>query len=667
MSLLKQLFLAICLFLLVAFAGSFMVGLESSREQTVRQLRSHAQDAATALGLSLTPHIDDPAMVELMVASIFDSGYFASIRVQRVGDGSLMAERRMSPRRGDTPDWFAKLVDLHAESGEALVMRGWEQAARVEVLSHPQFALARLWDSALGSLSWLLLCGLLSAALGGWLLRLQLRPLDGMVAQAEAIGRREFLTLPELPRTPELRRVVQALNQMVDKLRSLFAEAAQHSERLAREAYQDSLTGLANRRRFDMYLGSQLVASEQHAAGYLLLLHVNDLAGLNQRLGAVHSDALLLAIGEQLQQLVGRHGHADWLAARIRGGEFALLMPGLSAGEADQLARELSEALEHLRATGASDCSPLAHVGLCLFHPGETEQRVLARADQALTQAQYRPEKSWERLDDFEPTGSHDLHEWRAWLDEALGQGKLQLHFQPVVHCDDHAELLHHKVLARLLDAQGKAIPAGIFLPWVARLGWMARLDLLMLEHALGHIVQHRQPLALSLSASTLADQVSMALILHALRSRPDAAGLLTLELDERSLPPAEQLQPLCQSIRATGFALGLQHFGGRFSLIGNLTHLGLAYLKIDGSYIRGLDREADKRVFIEAIRRTTHSIDLPLIAEMVEYQGEADVLRELGVHGVMGRLIGAPAPWPSQGTPTCPSNMASDSPEQLR
>ena len=647
MSLLKQLFLAICLFLLVAFAGSFVTGLEASRTQMIAQLRSHAQDAATALGLSLTPHIDDPAMVELMVSSIFDSGYFSSIRVLQVEDGKVLVERQMTPGSDAVPGWFAHLVDLDPEGGEALVMRGWEQAARVEVVSHPQFALARLWDSALGSLSWLLLCGLLSAALGGWLLRMQLRPLDNMVRQAEAISRREFLSLPQVPRTPELRRVVLAMNQMADKLRSLFAEEAARSETLRGEAYQDSLTGLANRRQLDIRLNAQLIAGEQNASGYLLLLRINDLAGLNQRLGAARSDELIRTIAELLRRQAARHDHSDWLAARMRGGDFALLAPGLSTGEADALAAALSKECENLRDTGASDCVPVATLGLTLFQPGESEQQLLTRADQALAQAEQRPDRPWERVDAYEAGGGRDQHEWHQWLDEALQQSKLQLYFQPVVRSADRSAILQHKVLARLLDPQGKAIPAGLFLPWIARLGWSARLDQLMLEHALDHVRRYRQPLGLSLAGATLHDQVSMALILHTLREHPQAAELLTLELDERSLPPPEQLQPLCQSIRETGFRIALQHFGGRFSLIGNLTHLGLAYLKIDGSYIRGLDKEADKRVFIEAIRRTTHSIDLPLIAEMVENEGEAQALRELGIHGVMGRLIGAPAPWP--------------------
>lgn len=268
MSLLKQLFLAICLFLLVAFSGSFFVGLESSRAQILSQLRSHAQDTATALGLSLTTQIDDLAMIELMVSSVFDSGYFSSIRVINIEDERVLVERNAVATTERVPGWFVDLVNLHPQGGDALVMRGWEQAARVEVVSNPQFVLSKLWDSTLGSLVWLLLCGLLSAMFGGWLLRRQLRPLDAMVKQAEAINKREFLSLPKVPRTPELKRVVLAMNQMVEKLKGLFAEEAARSEQLRAESFQDSLTGLANRRLLNEQLTDQLLVTEQSSAGH---------------------------------------------------------------------------------------------------------------------------------------------------------------------------------------------------------------------------------------------------------------------------------------------------------------------------------------------------------------------------------------------------------------
>ncbi|KAF1054217.1 MAG: putative signaling protein [Stenotrophomonas maltophilia] len=645
MSLLKQLFLAICLFLVVAFTGSFIASLESSRAQLISQLRSHAQDAATALGLSLTPHADDPAMIELMVSSIFDSGYFASIRVVRIPDNSVIVERHADLASNDVPGWFVSLVDLKPEGGDALIMHGWEQAARVEVVSHPRFALARLWDSALGSLAWLLGCGLISAILGGWLLRTQLRPLDQMVQQAHAITRREFLTLPREPRTPELRRVVQAMNQMVEKLKALFAEEAGRTEKLREEAYQDSLSGLANRRLFDARLEAQLTPTEQNAAGYLLLLRLNDLAGLNQRLGGQHTDALLKEIAELLRRTQQQSGTPDWLAARSRGGEFTLLAPGLDGVGAERLAEELSEQLENLQRTGASDCSPVATLGLAAFQPGEASATILGRADQALASALGDSDQPWRRLDDSGGQAAQDSHTWHAWLDTALNRSQLQLWFQPVRECREGGTLLQRKVLARLLDPQGQAIAAGQFLPWIERFGWSARFDQAMLEHALAHLERTPEPLALSLSATSVRNQTALQRLLETLQAHPEQAGLLTLEVDERYLPPPAELEQLAQAVHATGARLGLQHFGGRFSRIGNLTRLGLAYLKLDGSYIRAIDQDNDKRVFIEAVFRATNSIDLPLIAEMVETDGELQVLRDMGLHGAMGRLVGAPAP----------------------
>jgi diguanylate cyclase (GGDEF)-like protein len=647
MSLYKQLYLGICLFLLVAFTGSFIAGVEASREQLRSQLQVHAQDAANALGLSMTAQVDDPAMRELLVSAIFDSGYFTRIRVLRIADDQVLVERSGAPILKTVPDWFAALVDLQPQAGDALIMRGWQQVARVEVLSHPQFALAKLWDSALASLLWLLLCGLLSALLGGWLLHKQLRPLNDLQQQAQAISRREFHSLAPIPRTPELRRVVLAMNQMAAKLKALFDEQAAHSEQLREAAYQDELTGLANRRLFDIQLAKQLVVTEQHAAGYLLLVQVNDLDGLNQRLGHQPADALLQAIGDLLKRLLAEHGQHDWLAARTHGGEFSLLAPGLNGVRADQLAEELLDGLEPLRQTGASDCRAVAHLGLGAFRPGESAEAVLARTNQALVLAQHNPSQFWERLDDFSAPPNQDLRHWRAWLDEALQQGRLQLYFQPVVRCDERLQVLHYKVLARLLGAQGEAVATSSFLPWIERLGWAARFDLAMLEHSLAHLAQYRQPLALSLCAATLHEPHSRARLLVMLRQHRQQADLLTLEVDERyRLTPAE-LQRLSQQLRRAGCHLGLQHFGGRFSLIGNLSHLGLAYLKIDGSYIRGIDQESDKRLFIEALFRATHSIDLPLLAEMVETPEELALLKEIGIRGAMGSLICPPQPWP--------------------
>lgn len=645
MSLFKQLLLAICLFLVVAFSGSFMVSLESSRSQYVNQLRSHAQDGATALALSLTPNIDDPAMVELLVSSMFDSGYYASIRVVDLGSNALLVERHAEPDSGGVPRWFIRLIGLEAAGGDAIVSRGWQQAARVEVVSHPMFALAKLWRSALGSLAWLLLCGVLSALLGALLLRRQLRPLDYMVAQSQAIARREFLSLPQLPRTPELRRVVQAMNQMVEKLKALFHEQAQRSETLRAEAWQDSLTGLGNRRYFEMQLAARLSPLDEARPGYLLVLRVQDLAGLNQRLGGQSTDALLQAVAQQLRRVCAHYPKTLNLIARSRGGEFAVLAPGLVQDEALHLAQELEQTLHSLHDTGASDLDPVAWIGLTPYSPGDAPAALLERADEALAQAQSQGTPCWVCLP-AQAAARVDRQDWQALLQQALEQGRFELFFQPVVAVDDPGQVLHYKVLSRLPDEHGHTLAAGRFLPWLERFGWSSRHDLLMLERVLAQLQGHDQVLALNLSGATLADPQSLQRVYELLGRHAALGRRLVLEVGEEQLPDQAALEQLARRLRTLGFSLSLQHFGGRFSMIGNLAHLGLGYLKIDGSFIRAIDQEQHKRLFIEAIQRAAHSIDLPLIAERVESEGELRVLREMGIVGVQGQLIGEPRPW---------------------
>jgi len=647
MSLFKQLLIAICLFLLAAFAGSFVVSLETSRGQYANQLRAHAQDAATALGLSLAPHIDDPAMVELMVSSIFDSGYYSSIRVVGL-DGTPLAERQGGPDGGQAPDWFASLVGLRAEGADAIVSRGWQQAARVEVISHPRFAIDRLWQSALGWLGWLLLCGLLSAVLGALLLRRQLRPLDYLVEQSRAIARREFLSLPELPRTPELRRVVEAMNQMVEKLKALFREEALRSERLHDEVYRDSLTGLGNRRHFELQLLSRLTGEERVSSGFVLLLRVDDLAGLNVRLGGQSADRLLVAVAEQLRLACAGHD----LLARTRGGEFAILAAGLEFAGAERLAQRLDQAMTSLYRTGACDRLPVAHIGLTPFAAGDAPGELFRALDEALALAASQAGSCWACREPAArgPAPVDERESWYRLLDRSLEAGRLQLHFQPVLGAGESGRVLHHKVLARLPGEQGELLPAGRFLPWLERFGWSARLDLAMLGQVLRHMEAHDGRFALSLAGATLRDPQILEGVFDALGSHPLLCGRLILEAGEDQLPEPAALEALVRRLHALGFAFGVQHFGGRFSLIGNLARLGLAYLKVDGSYIRDIDREDDKRLFIEAMQRASHSIDLPLIAERVECEGEWRVLQAMGFAGAQGCLLGEPVPWRQDG-----------------
>ena len=639
MSLYKQLLIGICLFTLVIFSGNFFVTLESSRDQYRNQLSAHAQDAATALGLSLTTNIDDPTMTELMVNSIFDSGYFYRIRVVDINTNKPLIERSDIPQSTHVPQWFVRLVNLSPGEGDAIVMRGWTQVARVEVVSHPMFALARLWDSMVASFLWLTGCSLLCVLGVTLLLRRLLRPLNYIVGQAMAICRREFLNVSALPKTPELRRVVEATNLMVTQLKVLFSEQAQRSESLRQEAYHDSLTGLNNRRAFDIQLQSRL-SDEENASGHLMLLRVQDLMGLNQRLGGAKTDKLLSAVAEILNGLQSHYFHNEGFLARVRGGEFAIIAPQILSQEIENLSNSLSTQLKALSETGMSDVTPVAHFALVPFHVGDKPQTVLMQADQALAMAETEM-RFFASPDTASGSESEeDHHSWYTRLDAVLTKGAFELFSQPVYQCNNAHIILHHKVLARIRTQEGELVPAGRFMPWIHRLDLSRRMDIVMLQQTLREMEKSARPLALSISGASVADDQSLNALLQPLKNAPQLASLLTLELDENELPDAERVNILVSRLKELGCRLGIQHFGGRFHLIGNLPQWGLAWIKVDGSYIRNIDSEEDKKLFIEAIYWATRQINLPLIAERVETAGELAILEKIGLHGAMGRYF---------------------------
>ncbi|PDO86367.1 bifunctional diguanylate cyclase/phosphodiesterase [Kosakonia pseudosacchari] len=643
MSLYKQLLFGICLFTLVLFCGNFFITLDSSREQYSAQLSAHSQDAATALGVSLTGNIDDPAMVELMVNAIFDSGYFYSIRVVDMNSGKPLIERQSDPQSGNVPQWFERLVHLKPGTGEAIIMRGWIQAARVEVVSHPMFALTRLWRSMIASFLWLTGCSLLCLICAMLLLRRSLRPLDHIAVQAASITRREFRHVPNVPKTPELRRVVEASNMMVSQLQMLFSEQAQRTDALREAAYHDSLTGLNNRRAFDIHLQS-ILRDDEMAFGYVILLRVRDLAGLNLRMGGEKTDALLREVATILRETKQIYLHQDGFIARIRGGEFAIVTADMLPQEHQVFMNALTARVSALYKTGMSDRSPLAYFASLTFQPGDTLQNIMAQADQALTAAETNAH--YVLQPGVNPAaGSHDdHHRWLTRLENVLQAENFVLFGQPVVTCDSTRQVLHHKILARIKTEEGEMIPAGRFMPWFLRFSLSARMDAVMLKQTLRFMSTSPLALALSISGESIASDENLAVLLQLLKNAPQQAKLLTLELDENELPDPERVSVVVNKLNAVGCRLGIQHFGGRFHLIGNLPQWGLAWIKIDGSYIHHIDKEEDKRFFIEAMYWAARQINLPLIAEQVETSEELAILNKIGIYGAMGRYFGDPS-----------------------
>ena len=196
MSLIRQLWLAIALLMLIALGGSFFVSSLAAKGYLQEQLTLKNLDNANSLASVLGQMPKDAVEIELLVSSQFDLGGYEYIRLADPR-GKLIVERVAEALDPGAPDWFVGMLRIEARPGVAQVQDGWKQYGTLTVSSHTRFAYRALWTSTKKLVTWFLLAALLAGAGGTLLLRVILRPLDDVVTQAEAIGARRFITTPD--------------------------------------------------------------------------------------------------------------------------------------------------------------------------------------------------------------------------------------------------------------------------------------------------------------------------------------------------------------------------------------------------------------------------------------------------------------------------------------
>ncbi|UAW97366.1 EAL domain-containing protein [Halopseudomonas nanhaiensis] len=644
MSLVKQLSLAICFILAIAFAGSFMINLQHSRGQLQAQLQSHADDAASALALSLTPHLDDAPMVELMVSSMFDSGYFRHISIRSAADGRVLVERERVAQALPAPLWFSRLANLNPERGQALLMQGWQQFGEVQVTSDPHLAIESLWHAAQQTLAWLLVCASISSAAGIVLLRRQLRPLDTMARQAEAASRREYYQVEPLPRTRELRQIGATLNLMTSRLKRLFAEESASAEQLRRQAFEDALTGLPNRLAFERALASAL--DHDAPGGAVLALRVNALDELNQQIGSVAVDERLHQLAAPLRALTEEYPH--WSCCRSRGAEFVMLAPGSRPAELKDIAERLGALALTLDWASDAGASPVS-LGIAGYRAGDQRSLVLERIDQAIEQSASTPrgiEPGIIAAEELGILGQLTPDGWRAMLGDACEKRGFVLHFQAIRTLVD-GTTVRHKLLARLpLGDDERLLPAGEFLPRLERLGLAADFDRCVVAMTLAQLERRPAPLAVSITARSLLERDALPALQAMLAGRPELCRWLTIEIDVRRVSPAPELITQLQRLRRLGCAIAVQHCGRDLAALASWATLGLAYIKVDPDHIRDLDSDPSRRLYLRAILSMARQLELPCVAEQVQTSEELAALSELGFHAAQGNAVSAPSAW---------------------
>lgn len=658
MTLLHQLYVTVTALLLSLFVGSVVIGDANSRTERQEQLQRNLQRVAQAMhGRTLVWEADGPEVGDAFI----DNGPYRRITITAT-DGSLLVKRERPITAVETPAWFVRLHDS-TPLVRPLVIDDRPVGTVEAVIDTPRIA-AIAWRRTMILLGWFAAALVLSIGLITYLVGRSLQPLRLVVAQANALSQRDYPIQDALPATPELRDVTIALNRLSTTLRKMVDAQMQAINRLRDDAYRDRVTGLPNRRFLDLHLQQLVDAADEVHGGALLLLMLRLPPADDTRLARVTHDALLLQTAAMIKSVVQTDAGPDYFIARYADAGFAISVSPASEREALALAVRLVAGLQQGWSAGddggnrngdsvpgLAEAGQVGHVGVAL-HRHQSANQWLAEADAALRVAQARgPNTQHLHLSTVEASAEQSVSRLADFLRTVIEQKNIILHLQPVLACGNQLTLLQYEVLIRAVGDDGRLMAAAHFVPMAKRLGLMQQIDRLVVIEVISRLQQKRYGdirVAVNLSPTSIQDAGFVSWLLAALRDNVIAANRIAFEISEIGvLEQLEALGPLVEQIRQHGAQFGIDRVGRGFSSFDYLSSLPLDYLKIDGSFVRGIHLQRDNRdnqLLLDSICKVAHGLEAIVIAEAVETDEEWQFLRGLQIDGVQGYGVGMPA-----------------------
>ncbi|HEY4082524.1 MAG TPA: EAL domain-containing protein [Burkholderiaceae bacterium] len=445
----------------------------------------------------------------------------------------------------------------------------------------------------------------------------------------------------------------RAMVQACVHLCQIALRHAEHERRIEHLASYDSVTGLPNRSLFaDRARQALQMALHMGTQGALLLLDIDRFKTFNDSQGHGSGDRLLCELGKRLQSVL----RATDTLARQGGDEFVLVLPGCGPVEAQAMASRLHAQIRTpLLLSGPEsgvEVKLTASIGIVVFPDDGSELDVLMKN---VDLAMYGAKGAGRDCTRFFHQAMNQQLDRRlrieAGLRRALRLNGFRLNFQPKVSLSDGV-LRGVEALLRWTDEELGPVAPDVFIPVAEEAGLITAIDAWVLAAACEQLAVWRAAgvpvptLAVNVSPprfrlDDLAGDVAALLRRHGLQAQD-----LTLEVTERlMLEDDEHARDQLQLLDAMGVRLSVDDFGTGYSSLSYLKRLPVTELKLDRSFVRDLETDANDRALAAAIVGIGRSLSLTVVAEGVETPGQRQALLDMGCEVAQGWLFARAMP----------------------
>ncbi|MGB3125608.1 MAG: bifunctional diguanylate cyclase/phosphodiesterase [Pseudomonas sp.] len=418
---------------------------------------------------------------------------------------------------------------------------------------------------------------------------------------------------------------------------------------LQRLAEQDPLTGIANRQGFQTLLAARLAENEGRglALGHLDL---DNFRHANDALGHQAGDRLILQVVSRLKSQL----EAGDQLARLGSDEFALLIDTRRAPQrAEWMAERITEAMAEPYWVDGESLLIGCSLGVAHARAKAGADPLMWHAHIAMQQAKSTQGCTFHIFNERINRNARSLADLESELRRALRRDELELHYQPRLDLDD-GHIVGLEALVRWRHGERGLLPPSEFVPLAEQSGLIVPLGYWVISRALRDMQDLRErglpPLhmAVNLSFRQFQDSQLLSTLSRLITERGVEAQWLEFELTETAVMRRSDLvKQTMDALGRLGVRFSLDDFGTGFSSFVHLNSLPIALLKIDKSFVGGMEEREENRKLVHAMINLAHNLNLEVVAEGVETPEQLALLRLFGCDQAQGYLISKPLPLP--------------------
>ena len=436
---------------------------------------------------------------------------------------------------------------------------------------------------------------------------------------------------------------------MFRRLKRASGELAAREQLALHQAKHDALSGLPNRRHFVETLQLHLdgmVQARNNSRVIVAYVDVDRFKDINDTMGHQAGDTLIMAVAARLQAHLG----SDDFLARFGGDEFAVMRLATRLEAAEDLADRLREAFEESFDVWGQHVRMTASVGIAMAPDhGVSPEELMCHADIALYQGK---NQGRDRAMFFCAEMAAEVEQRREVeleLHAALRAGELKLHYQPVVSCAD-GRVKGLEALLRWRHATKGDISPGVFVPIAEEAGLMPALGAYVLNRAFAE-AKNWPDLEISINLSPVQFRhVDLVELLEQLTAEHKVDPTrIVLEVTEGVLMEStDRNRQILEAVRALGFKIALDDFGTGYSSLRYLSDFRFDKIKIDRAFVTDIQERKRALTIIQSVVTLGRGLGMQIVAEGVETEAEASVMRLVGVNELQGFYF-SPAVPPTQ------------------